>query len=374
MKREDGMSYRQYLAAAGVSLFSPVTRLLPKAVLERAGFSGWLAPLPALLPLLGLLWLTGRLLTVDGRKVGLADALLARLGPWAGRIVGTVLALWLLFYGGVILRAGSERILSTVYPTAGLPLFLGGGLLLALVFALGRIRWAGRSAFLTLLFFGGILAVVFAAALPALHGDYLWPPELSRWPGLCRAALPVADALSPWVWFSFLRGSVTEDEGSFPRALRGLFCLCLLTTVFLMTTIGDLGPELALRQQFPFYVMIKNLHLLNVMERFDGVIVALWMMTDYVFVGMLLLSASVGFQRLSGSRRRETWVLFCAAGMLLSAVFGAGDAFRFAWISERLAPSVNLCLAFLLLPLIALFPPKKENLQFSKKGVDKRRR
>ena len=98
------------------------------------------------------------------------------------------------------------------------------------------------------------------------------------------------------------------------------------------------------------------------------------MMTDYVFVGMLLLSASVGFQRLSGSRRRETWVLFCAAGMLLSAVFGAGDAFRFAWISERLAPSVNLCLAFLLLPLIALFPPKKENLQFSKKGVDKRRR
>ena len=216
------MSYRQYLAAAGVSLFSPVTRLLPKAVLERAGFSGWLAPLPALLPLLGLLWLTGRLLTVDGRRVGLADALLARLRPWAGRIVGTVLALWLLFYGGVILRAGSERILSTVYPTSGLPLFLGGGLLLALIFALGRIRWAGRSAFVTLLFFGGILAVVFAAALPALHGDYLWPPELNRWPGLCRAALPVADALSPWVWFSFLRGSVRRTMVRSP----GLFGAC----------------------------------------------------------------------------------------------------------------------------------------------------
>ena len=361
MKREDGMSFRQYMAAAGVALFSPVTRLLPKAVLEPAGFSGWLAPLAALPLLLGLAWLMGRLLTVEGRKTGLAEALLARLGPRTGRFAGALLVLWLVFYGGAVLRAGSERILSTVYPGAGLPLFLGGGLLLSLVFALGRVRWAGRSAFVTLLFFAGILTVVFASALPALHGDYLWPPDLSRWRGIARGGLSVTDVLSPWVWFSFLRGSVTEDERSFPRAVRGIVLLCLLTLIFLLTTIGDLGPELALRQQFPFYVMIKNLRLLNLLERFDAVIVVLWMMTDYIFVGMLLLSASAGFHALSGSRRREGWALLCALGMLLSALLCGENAFRFAWVSERLIPAVNLGLAFLLLPMIALFPPKKEN-------------
>jgi spore germination protein KB len=372
MKRSDGMSFRQYGAAALVSLFSPVARLLPGAALKRAGFSGWLAPLIALPFLLGLVWVMGRLLTVEGRKVGLADALLARLGPRLGRAVGALLVLWLLFYGGVILRSGSERILSTVYPGFGLPLFLGGSLLLGMVFARGRLRWAGRSAFVVLLLFAGILAVVFAAALSALHWDYLWPPEVNRWQGICLGALSVADVLSPWVWFSFLRGGVTEDEGSFPRSSRGVVLLCLLTLVFLLATIGDLGPELALRQQFPFYVMIKNLRLLNLMERFDAVIVVLWMMTDYVFIGMLLLSASAGLRSLSGSRRRESWVPFCALGMLLSALLGGENAFRFAWISERLIPVVNLGLAFLLLPLIALFPVKKENLQFSKKGVDKR--
>ena len=360
MKREDSMSFRQYMAAVGVSLFSPVTRLLPKAVLEPAGFSGWLAPLAALPLLLGLVWLMGRLLTQEGRKVGLGDALLARLGPWGGRIVGALLALWMLFYGGVVLRAGSERILSTVYPDAALPLFLGGGLVLSLTFALGQLRWAGRSAFVTLLFFTGILAVVFAAALPALHWDYLWPPELVRWRGIVRGALSVADVLSPWVWFSFLRGGVTEDERSFPRSVRGVLLLCLAALVFLFSSIGDLGPELALRQQFPFYVMVKNLRLLNLLERFDAVIVVLWMMTDYVFVGMLLLSASIALHVLSGSCRRESWVSFCALGMLLSAVFGGSNAFRFAWISEKLVPAVNLGLAFLLLPLIALFPPKRK--------------
>lgn len=360
MKREDGMSFRQYMAAVGVALFSPVTRLLPKAVLEPAGFSGWLAPLAALPLLLGLVWLMGRLLTLEGRKVGLGDALLARLGPWGGRIIGTLLALWMLLYGGVVLRAGSERILSTIYPDAALPLFLGGGLVLGLTFALGHLRWAGRSAFITLLFFTGILAVVFAAALPSLHWSYLWPPELVRWRGIARGALSVADVLSPWVWFSFLRGGVTEDERSFPRSVRGVLLLCLATLLFLLATIGDLGPELALRQQFPFYVMIKNLRLLNLLERFDAVIVVLWMMTDYVFVGMLLLSASTAFHVLSGSRRRESWVPLCALGMLLFAVFGGANAFRFAWISEKLIPAVNLGLSFLLLPLIALFSPKRK--------------
>ncbi len=372
MRREDRMSFRQYLAASGVALFSSVSRLLPRVVLESAGFSGWLAPLAALPLLIGLVWLMGRLLTVEGRKVGLAESLLVRLGPWGGRIVGALLALWLVFYGGVVLRSGGERILATVYPGAGLPLFLGGGLFLSLVFALGRLQWAGRNAFVTLLLFVGILAVVLSAALPSLHWEYLWPPNLNRWSGIGHGALWAADILSPWVWFSFLRGRVTQDEGAFPRAVRGVLLLCLITLLFLLATIGDLGPELALRQQFPFYVMIKNLRLLNLMERFDAVIVVLWMTTDYVFIGMLLYSASAALHFLSGSRKREGWVLLCALGMLASALFSGCNAFRFAWVSERLIPALNLGLTFFLLPAIALFPAKKENSQFSKKGVDKR--
>lgn len=361
MTEKDGMTFRQYLAAIGLSVFSPLSRRLPEAVLERAGFSGWLAPLVALPLLLGAAALLRRLTTAEGRAIGLGESLERRLGRVPGKVITVLLVLWLVFYGGSVLRSGGERIISTVYPTASLSIFLPLLLILSLVFALGKLRWAGRSALVLRLFFVPTLLLALLLALPSVKGAYVWPPSL-RSPGrLLLAGLPVMETTAPWVCFSFLRGRVEEDEKSLPRAFRGIFLLSLLTLLLLLAVIGDMGPELAGRQQFPFFVMVKNLRLFNLMERFDALIVGLWMTTDFVFVGMLLTSASLALQGVCGSRGRKGWVILCAAGMLGTAVFVSRDAFAFYHVSEKLVPAVNLGIVFLLLPLAALFPLKKKS-------------
>ncbi len=361
MREKDGMTFRQYLAAIGLSAFSPMSRRLPEAVLERAGFSGWLAPLIALPFLLGAAALLRRLTTAEGRAVGLGESMERRLGPVPGKLVSVLLVLWLVFYGGFVLRSGGERIISTVYPTASLSIFLPLLLALSLSFALGKLRWAGRSALVLRLFFVLTLLLTLLLALPSVKEAYVWPPSL-RSPGrLLPAGLPVVETAAPWVCFSFLRGRVEEDEKSLPRALRGIVLLSLLTLLLLLAVIGDMGPELAGRQQFPFFVMVKNLRLFNLMERFDALIVGLWMTTDYVLVGMLLASASLALQEVSGSRGRKGWVILCAAGMLGTAVFVSRDAFAFSFVSEDLVPAVDLGIVLLLLPLLALFPLKKKS-------------
>ncbi len=361
MTEKDSMTFRQYLAAIGLSVFSPMSQRLPEAVLDHAGFSGWLAPLIALPILLGVAALLRYLTAAEGRAVGLGESLEGRLGRVPGKLLTVLLVFWLVFYGGFILRSGGERIISTVYPTASLSIFLPLLLALSLVFALGKLRWASRSTLVLRLFFMATLVLVLALALPSVKGAYVWPPSLRRPGKLLLAALPVAEMTTPWVCFAFLRGRVSEDENSLPRAFRGILLLTLLTLLLLLTVIGDMGPELTGRQQFPFFVMVKNLRLFNLMERFDALIVGLWMMTDYVFVGMLLASASTVLQDLSGSRGRKAWVVLCAAGMLGTAVFISRDAFAFCHVSEKLVPAVNLGIVFLLLPLTALFPLKKKN-------------
>ena len=160
MKDPDTMTFRQFLAACCASVFSPLSRLLPRAVLRSAGFSGWLAPLPALPLLLLLLLCLRRLLTADGKTLGLGEALELRLGRVPGKVLTVLLGLWLTFYGGFLLRSGGERLLSTVYHSGKLPFFLIAMMGLSTVFAMGRLRWAGRSASVSLLLFccdsGGI--------------------------------------------------------------------------------------------------------------------------------------------------------------------------------------------------------------------------
>jgi len=356
----DGMTFRQYLAAIGVALFSPISRLLPRGVLRIAGFSGWLSPLAALPFLLLEVCMVKRLVTVEGETLGLGEALERRLGRGPGKAVTALLTLWIVFYGGVMLRAGGERLLSTIYPSAHLGFFLPAILGLSVVFALGKLRTAGRCALVLMLFFTVVLALSCAVALPSLRWDYVWPPDFSRAGDIALGALPVMDVLSPWALLSFLRGRVSRDENCRNRAWRCMLFLAGLTVLLLLATIGDLGPALALRQQYPFFVMVKNLRLFDLLERFDAMVVGIWVITDYVLLGMLLLSSSAALQSLSGSRHRQVWVPPCAGGMLLAAFLVARNAFSFAAFSERIVPGVNLALVFVLLPVLSLIPPGKK--------------
>lgn len=351
------MTLRQYIAVSCAALFSPLSRLLPQAAVEAAGMSGWLGAAVAFPALLGLVWAMDRLLTVEGEKVGLCDALCARLGIVPGRLLAATLGLWLVFYGGFILRSGAERLLSTIYPSGSLPFFLLCLLVLSTLFAMGSMRAAGRTGAVVLLLFLQVLAVVLLTALPTLKADYIWPPTLRRWQGILLSGVPVLDVLSPWVWFTFLRGSVTEDDRCRRRVCRAAGWMCLMALCFLLTTIGLLGPRLSRIQQFPFFVMVKNLKLFHVLERFDALVVMLWVMTDYVCIGMLLLSAGEALRSSSGTEKRNRWVLPCAGGMLLAAWLSAPDAFRFQTLSARTVPVVNLLLVLLL--LLASFLPSK---------------
>lgn len=358
MKDSDTMTFRQFLAACCASVFSPLSRLLPRAVLQFAGFSGWLAPLLALPVLLLLLLALHRLLTADGKTLGLAEALELRLGRVPGKILTALLGLWLVFYGGFLLRSGGERLLSTMYHAGKLPFFLIALMGFSTVFAMGKLRWAGRSAAISLLLFGGALALVLLLAIPAIRTENLWPPDLTQGIGIIKAALPVADVLSPWVYFCFLRGKVQGDGKAMHRAFRAMLIMLAVSMLFLVATIGVMGAELSLRQQFPFFIMLKNLTLFNIMERFDALVLAIWMMTDYISIGMALLSASEALHDVFRKWKRRSYVLPIAGGMLALAFLMAPNAFVFTKISNVAVPAVNLGLAFVLLPAISLLPRK----------------
>lgn len=353
MREEDTVTLRQYMAAAFVSLFSPVSRLLPEAAAEIAGSSAWLSPLLAWLPLAGLLCLMRYLLRWKGRSVGLGEALCRSLGNFPGKAVCLLLTLWLVFYGGFLLRSGAERLISTVYPSAGPAFFIPVTLGLCTLAAAGKLRHAFRCGTVILLLFGFTLLLIYILALPSLRLSYLWPLRL-REPGrLALSALPAMDVLSPWVYFTFLRAYVREDERALGRGLRGMTAAVLGCMLLILTTVGVLGPELTRRQQYPFFIMIKNLSVFHVIQRIEPLVVTVWLMTDFVCVTLNLLSGAEAL-RCVFPGKRSRYALLCGLGMLTSSLLMAPDTLSMAHLSNLVIPGVNLSIMFLGMPLAAL--------------------
>lgn len=363
--REDTVTLRQYMATAFVALFSPISRLLPKAAVEIAGSSGWVSPVLALLPLAGLMLLVHRLLRFEGRSLGLGEALCRSLGNFPGKGACLLLAVWLTFYGGFLLRSGAERLISTVYPSAGPVFFIPVTLGLCTLAAAGKLRCAFRCGSVVSLFFGFTLILIYLLALPSLKGEYIWPLRLTEPGKLALSALPAMDVLSPWVYFSFLRGYVREDERAFSRGLRGLAVTALGGLLLLVSTIGILGPELAGGQQYPFFVMVKNLTVFHVVQRIEPLVVTVWLMTDFVCVTLVLLSAAEALCCVFPGKR-SGYALLCGLGMLAFSFLAAPNAGSLAVLSNLVVPGLNLLLLFLGTPVIALVKrctKKSENVE-----------
>lgn len=351
--REDTVTLRQYMAAAFVALFSPVSRLLPGAAAELAGADGWTAPLLAFLPLAGLMGVMHLLLRCDGRCVGLGTALCRSLGHFPGKAISLALALWIVFYGAFLLRSGSERLISTVYPSAGPAVFIPPILGLGILAAAGKLRYAFRCGAVILLLFSGALLLICLFALPSARLSCLWPLHL-REPGrMALAALPAMDVLSPWVYFTFLRGHVREDDRALSRGLRGMLAAVLGAVLLLVSTLGVLGPELAARLQYPFFVMVKNLTVFHVIQRIEPLVVTVWLMTDFVCVMLALASAAEAVSGIFPGKRSH-YAVVCGLGMLILSFLMAPDAPSLARLSNRVVPAVNMGIAFLGMPLLLL--------------------
>lgn len=356
--RDEKISFRQFAVAAAVASISPVSRLLPEMAVEIAGQSAWLAPLIGVIPVLLVAFAAKALLS--GTENGLCGAMETALGKVLGRAAALAVALWIVVYGGFVLRGGAERLLSTVYPTGKMWFFLATMTGVALVAALGRVKSVSRTAELCVIILAVTLAAIFAFSLPDIKLRYLLPVEPGKSRQIGLSVLPVINASTVWVFLLFLGGYIRP--GSYSRKTLVNWVLCLMGVILLIviTTIGVLGPEITKSQQYPFFIMISNLNILNIIERIEPVVIMIWIITDFILVALLMMASAEAFVKVLGLRKRYPFVLLSAAGMLLASFLISKDAFGFAKLSDWLVPAVNLAFSVLFLPFLMLIKTIKK--------------
>lgn len=342
--KNERFSMGQLLALCSVASLTPALRILPSAAAAAAGRGAWLSvllALPGALLLAFFLWRFGAKRR-EGEDFG--ALWLRAAGPVGGRAALGLLGLWLLFYAAFTLRAGAERLRTTVFPAAGLPALILPAALAAGFCSLGEAKRLARMGKLLQPLLFGALLLTLALSLPLLDGGELLP--LGAPPGaLLRGSLPALDTAALLLTLFFLLEDSTGREGGF-RALAGrLGLLAALMALLCAALTARFGPALTARLTRPYFSLVRDLVLLRDLERPEALLVALWQFADFLLAAALLIAARRCLRPLPGDSRALG--VGAAAGVTVLALLLAPSAESYRLLSETLIPALNLAMSLL---------------------------
>lgn len=340
------LTEKQFWALGGLAVLSPLLRLLPGRVCALSDNGAWLSCMLAFLPLAGF-----TLLLVPVRKRGPLGQQLS--GHGTGRLLLALLTLWFWLYGGVLLRSGAARFLTAMNVFRG---WLPYGLLLLLMAVPAALN-GPKALFRAAEIFLPVLTAALGLCLIAAIGLMDWPSLKSiPKPGkLLHGAVPLWNLGCGMLFYSgFFQ---PEEPPKLRKNLKWLLRLCLTAAAICAAAAGMLGAEVTAKLSQPFFVMLRNLSLSDAFERFEALIVGMWVLPDFAMLAMLLL-LSRETAGLAAKKPGRIYVLPGALIMLAAADVVGKTAFRLTLWSEQIVPIATLVLT-ISATLWLFFHPKR---------------
>lgn len=360
------LSRRQILAIVFFGVLSPMIRQIPSQPVKIAGAAAWLTSLVALVPV-GLLCLTVNALMKNRLEgEGMGHMFIRALGKVAGRAVLAGFALWQVFYTGFLLFSSANRFISTVYPNSSPYIFIILMLVLCLFATLGRLKVLGRTSevFLPLLVI--TFTLVFIFALPDVNIKYLLPVSHLDTVNILKGSAPVANVLSLIAILNFLEGYVKDTGPVTKGSMKILLLLVVISTLLCVTAVGIFGSVAVAEMKFPFFIMIRGVSILNVIEHIEAAVIALWVISDFVSTSVTLFIATYNLRLVFGynvspkeprnSLKNGRWLIWLsgiAAGVTAMMLI-APTSFQLMHLSNTIVPTVNLFMIYAGLPIILL--------------------
>lgn len=370
------LTRRQYFALCSLAVLSPELRLLPRADTAIAGNASWLCGIAAYVPLLLFALLIGAMLRCRREGEGMGDLITRALGQVAGKIVLVIYSLWFLLYAIFLLRSSAERFVGTVYPFSSIWPFVVTLLVLSLFAALGGAKALFRAAEIFLPLLDAVLLFVLIFALPELNTKDLLTVSTADAGPVLLGALPLINIGAGLLLYpTFFEGLVPIAPGRNKACAKWLLRICLLAVLLSVFTVGMFGAELTANLSQPFFVLLRNVSIFHAVERFEALVVGLWVLPDFILIALMLMLASGGLRTVFGcppkgddsgkllrleNGRILIWI--CALAALVVGLLLAPNSFDLEFYSLRLVPGVTLCLTIGGIPIIFVIGKLRKTL------------
>ena len=375
MKFKDSFDRGQLIALCTVIVLVPALRLFPSVATQFAGRAAWLSAPAALFPVLLYILFLDDLMERRMEGEGLAELLMRALGPVAGKIALGFSALWFLFYGGFMLRAGADRFITTIYPNSSSPFFSVTMGILGTVAAMGAVRSLVRVAKMVQPVVLGVLLLVLVTALFSVDMSNLLPVTRHDILPIAEGGLAAVNVLTVVLYLvCFIEGLTPKKTGRVRSYSLWALGISVLMCVISFDIIGNFSPELTASLTQPFFSLVRNIVFFRTLERVEALVGTLWVFPDFLMISLLLYCAQHCIRLIMGHSgeyqgeklldlRRGRWVIpLCGLISTVASVLMAPNAQSLEFWSEKLIPLINLGYALLFVPAVYLVGRARKTL------------
>lgn len=267
----------------------PFTRVIAQNTAADAGSAAWVAPILAGIFFVAEIFALRYIVKHNDGK-SLAEICRDVLGNALGSTVNILYVLWLLMLSGYYLRQFGERMATTVFFDTSSAAFIA--VMLACVgFAL---RYGPAAIIRTGSIFFYALATVFILSavtmIPQMELENLLPISFLDTAGIMKAVFDMISVFGYIIMLPVYFGDI-DSFGFAEHALGSTVFNALTGVVAVAVPIGVFSAPVVAEMIFPYFSAAKTIRVLESVERVEAVVIAFFILADFIIIAFTLMSA-----------------------------------------------------------------------------------
>lgn len=356
MEKSNKISIRQLLIIYLIIAASPAIRVLPKHVIGYAKQAAWVTTFISVIPFIILLFVLNTLIKKT-KKNSLDGIIEELLGKKISKLVFLIYFFLLLIVLSQYIRFFADRYASTISIFTPIKFFSAAILIAAYIITRKEIKYLARFLEVFIVPFYIFLAAIFFIAIPNMNIKNFLPITIYDTTSILKGLIPSL-GVSSYVTIVFFLGDKVSNIGEFKKSFKGIALTTMIAAIaIIVVCLGTFGPDLASKFNQPFFMYIKSIKLLDIIERNESLLIATWIVTDLAMISFLIIVLKkllVKIFNLNGEKELITPIILFA---YISSNFIATNIFELVNFADMFVPIINISLAYIF-PIIILIVGK----------------
>ncbi len=344
------ISLRQAMLLFLFPMISATIALVPSLANESAKQAAWISPFISII-LFGLFLFVLQSFYKKYKEVSLIDIFGDIIGKIFGKIVFILYFAWITINCASYFRFFTERLTMSTFSNTNTWVLIVALIILSSFILRGGLEVLARlnEVLFTIVFL--FLIIVFILIFPQFKIANYFPLTY-------KDALPVlcgnVSIIATWAFFIVIlmfSDKITNMDKIKKMGFKAILIMGVLTLIIIIIPLGMYGASYLSVLTMPFFSAIRQISLFNIIERIEGSIISLWILSDFMLLCIFAYSALHILKKVFSLSQIKSLINIYLIGIIIISLLMCRNVLEFVIYCDKICCPVNLFFGYLI-PLI----------------------